>query len=588
MAQDIVRTQVTGALENALKLAKARNQLQLDPMPHVSLDPPKRPEWGDLASSVALGLSKREHRPPLEVASIISDHLKVQDEVFERVDVVTPGFLNMTVRRGLWLKVLHEIEEQGATYGQSDVGVGTRVLVEFVSANPTGPLHVGHGRGAALGEALSRLLTAAGYTVEREYYINDAGRQMKLLGASVWARYQAQRGRSVPFPEDGYRGAYLESVAQQIGEEVGDRLLGASEAVAEDTCQTMAYRELLHQIKVDLESFGIQFDSWCSEAGLIAAGGVVQALDDLQARHLLFEDEGALWFRASDFGDEKDRVVRKQDWEYTYLASDIAYHRDKLRRGFGMLVDVWGADHHGYIPRMRAVVEALGYSKQALRVPLVQMVHLVRGGKKVEMSKRAGEFITLREVIEEVGADAAKFFFLMHRSDTHLDFDLDLAKAQSADNPVYYVQYAHARVSSVCRVAGERGVPIPLVAEVNLDVLTHSDELTLIRKLSAYPSVIHNSAVSLEPHRITSYLQELAALLHTFYFKHRILPAADGGGGGGEGKDVVRDPHVAVTRKSRDPVTPDLTAARLVLIRQVQRVLQNGLGMLGVTAPERM
>ena len=585
MSQDIVRERVIGALQDALAQAKQKGQLKADPLPVLTLDSPKRAEWGDLASTVAMTIASSERRPPHDVAQIILDNMTHKEKIFDRVDIARPGYLNMTVKRELWLRVLSEIEEQGHAYGTSDLGKGRRVLVEFVSANPTGPLHVGHGRGAAVGQAIAHLLTATGHEVVSEYYINDAGRQMKLLGGSVWARYQELEGRSVPFPEDGYRGSYLEPIAARIRDQVGAALVDAPQDDAEEQCKELAYRELLDLIRQDLSAFGIRFDSWFSEASLLGAGSVEQALEELRERKLLFEEEGAWWFRSSEFGDEKDRVVRKQDGDYTYLASDVAYHRDKLRRGYDLLIDVWGADHHGYIPRMEAVMQAYGHPKDRLRVVLVQMVHLMRGGQQIEMSKRAGEFITMREVMDEVGADAAKFFFLMRRSDTPLDFDLELAKQQSAENPVYYVQYAHARLSSLCRVARERGVALPKAGDADLTRLVHSDELALIRKLSAYPSILQASAASLEPHRITFYLQELAGLLHTFYYKHRILPAA---GADLPEKKGFAKPSETAANNTPEPLTPELTAARLVLMQQVQQVVRNGLGLLGITAPDRM
>jgi arginyl-tRNA synthetase len=558
--------------------------LQLDPVPPVSLDLPKRPEWGDLASTVAMSVASSERRPPHDVAQIILDNMRQPDTIFERVEIAKPGFLNMTLRRELWLEVLSEIETQGTRYGHCDLGNGRTVLVEYVSANPTGPLHVGHGRGAAVGHALSNLLRAAGYDVATEYYVNDAGRQMRMLGASVYARYLERNGIAAPFPEEGYRGAYIDRVAEAVQERVGASLLQLPPEEAEARCRDLAGRGLLDQIRQDLHVFGIDFDSWFSEASLVSAGSIQRVLDELQTRGFVFDQDGALWFRSSAFGDDKDRVIQKQDGEWTYLASDIAYHRDKLERGYDQLIDVWGADHHGYIPRMQAAVQAYGHPKERLRVVLVQMVNLLRGGTKVEMSKRAGEFITLREVMDEVGADAAKFFFLMRRADSHLDFDLDLAKQQSAENPVYYVQYAHARLSSLFRVAADRGIPVPGPHDAELELLKDPDEFSLIRKLSAYPSIVAGSAASLEPHRLTFYLQELAALLHTYYYKHRIMPpAADG--------DTEPDalvPNGSEVVPLRETVTAGLTGARLALMREVRQVIANGLGLLGISAPDRM
>lgn len=586
MPRDIVRDRVTSALRDALQQASQKGQLTISSWPPIALDLPKRPEWGDLATAIAMSLASQERRAPKDVAQTILENLDQPRAVFDHVEIAAPGFLNMTVKRDLWRNVLAQIETEGGAYGCNDLGKGRRVLVEYVSANPTGPMHIGHGRGAAVGDAISNLLRASGFDVSREYYINDAGRQIKLLGQSVYARYQQRNGRAVALPEDGYQGAYVDQLAERVQESLGAGLADLPAEEARQRCQEFAYREMMNLIREDLGAFRIAFDSWFSEASLLSSGAVTAALEDLRRRDLLFDQEGASWFRSSSYGDEKDRVIRKQDGEYTYLASDIAYHRDKLQRGYDLLIDVWGADHHGYIPRMQAVVEALGYPKDRLRVVLVQMVTLMRGGKKVEMSKRAGEFVTLREVVDEVGADVAKFFFLMRSSDRHLDFDLELAKQQSADNPVYYVQYAHARVASLFRVAESRGIAAPKPSEADLDALVDPDEFTLIRKLSAYPSVVEGSAVALEPHRIVFYLQELAQLLHTFYFKHRILPPAAEGESTDAGR-FVKDAAVSSV-KHREQLTPQLTGARLALMGQVGQVIRNGLGLLGVSAPERM
>ena len=584
MSSGVVHEKVTSALLGALNGAKKKGQLKTETWPQLSLDAPKRPEWGDLASTVAMSLAVSEQRTPHDIAQIIIDNLAQREQLFDRVEIVRPGFLNLTLKPAVWQEVLREIEMEGSAYGRAEMGQRRRVLVEYVSANPTGPLHVGHGRGAAVGQAVANMLKAVGYDVVSEYYINDTGRQMKLLGTSVYARYEELSNRPVEFPSEGYHGAYITAVAERVKQQLGPELTGRAATEVEERCRTFAYQELLSLIREDLKSFGIEFESWFSEASLVNSGAIQRVLDELKSQHFLFEQEGAWWFRSSAFGDEKDRVVRKQDGEYTYLASDIAYHQDKLRRGYDLLIDVWGADHHGYIPRMQAVVQAYGYPKDRLQVVLVQMVNLLRGGKKVEMSKRAGEFITMREVIDEVGADAAKFFFLMRDSNSHLDFDLELAKQRSADNPVYYVQYAHARIASLWRVAAARGIACPLPSETDLTVLMDPDELGLIRKLSAYPSVLQGSAMAYEPHRMTYYLQQLAGLLHTFYNKHRILPpAAD--------RDLLAvTPEGLVSGEGlqKEGLTPERTAARLALMRGIQQVLKNGLGVLGISAPDQM
>ena len=585
MSSGVVQEKVTNALIGALNGAKKKGQLKTEAWPQLNLDAPKRPEWGDLASTVAMSLAASEQRAPHDIAQIIIDNLAQREQLFDRVEIVRPGFLNLTLKPAVWQEVLREIEMQGSAYGRAEeVGQRRRVLVEYVSANPTGPLHVGHGRGAAVGQAVANMLKAVGYDVVSEYYINDVGRQMKLLGTSVYARYEELSNRPVEFPSEGYHGAYITAVAERVKHQFGSELTGRAATEVEERCRTFAYQELLSLIREDLKSFGIEFESWFSEASLVNSGALQRDLDELKLQHFLFEQEGAWWFRSSAFGDEKDRVVRKQDGEYTYLASDIAYHRDKLRRGYDLLIDVWGADHHGYIPRMQAVVQAYGYPKDRLQVVLVQMVNLLRGGRKVEMSKRAGEFITMREVIDEVGADAAKFFFLMRDSDSHLDFDLELAKQRSSDNPVYYVQYAHARIASLWRVAATRGIDCPLPSKTDLTVLTDPDELGLIRKLSAYPSVLQGSATAYEPHRMTYYLQQLAGLLHTFYNKHRILPpAAD--------RDLLAVAPEGLGSDEglqKERLAPERTAARLALMQGIQQVLKNGLGVLGISAPEQM
>lgn len=596
MPYALIQDDVVAALTQAIERVRQQEHWGPIPLPSVpSLELPKREEWGDVSSTIAMALAKVVRRPPMAIATCIASELERGcPDLFERVEVAPPGFLNFTIQPHRWIDVLHLIETTGDAYGASRLGQGKRVLLEFVSANPTGPLHVGHGRGAALGQALARMLSTVGYDVEREYYINDAGRQLTLLGQSVFARYQERHGRSVDFPEDGYHGNYIRDLAEQLTREVGASLLELPADEAQKRCAEFAYQRLLEQIKHDLKVFGVEFDHWYSERKLLESGLLQRTLDELRDKGLLFEKDGALWFASSRFHDDKDRVVAKQDGEYTYLASDIAYHRDKLARGFDSLINIWGADHHGYIPRIQAAIQAFGYPKERLRIVLVQMVTLLRGGKKVEMSKRAGEFVTLREVLDEVGPDAAKFFFLMRRSDTHLDFDLELAKTQSAENPVYYVQYAHARLASLFRVAAERRVSMPTVKQVQDEQLLRGDELRLIKSLATYPVLLEHSAEALEPHRLTFYLQQLAGLLHTYYYRHRVLPPL-----GEEPSNQVRNrtddramsesfSDSTDVEQAREEITPETTAARLALLRQVQTVIRNGLAVLGITAPEHM
>ncbi|MDA0739551.1 MAG: arginine--tRNA ligase [Nitrospirae bacterium] len=585
MSVGIVQERVAAAIAEALEIVKKQGLLTSEMFPSPVVEFPKREEWGDLSSNVAMSLAKKEGKSPRVVAELIAEQMRAACPFFEHIDIAPPGFLNFTLRRDCWDTVLTEVETQGACYGNSSIGHGRRVLLEFVSANPTGPLHMGHGRGAALGEALARLLRAAGYAVEREYYINDAGRQMKLLAASVYARYAALEGQTIAFPEDGYHGAYIQELAQGIQEQMGSNLLSLSPEEATARCGELAYEKLLAAIKQDLADFGITFETWYSEASLFTTGKIHDALNDLEKRDLVFKADGATWFRSTTFKDEKDRVVCKQDGDYTYLASDIAYHYDKLTRGFDWLINIWGADHHGYVPRMQGAVEAFGYPKDRLQVVLVQMVSLLRGGQKVEMSKRSGEFVTLQEVADEVGADAAKFFFLMRRSDTHLEFDLELAKKQSSENPVYYVQYAHARLASLLRIAEERGLTVPVVSDVDLSLLAAPEEFRLIKHLSSFPGLIESCAQALEPHRISFYLQELAGLLHAFYYKHRVLPPKEGEV---QADAVEPGPDGEAVEAPREVVSPSVTQSRLALLQQVKTVLHNGLTLLGVSAPEKM
>ena len=560
------------------------------------MEPPKRPEWGDFSSNVAMLLASQVRQAPMKVGETLAGELRREwAELFTQVAVAPPGFLNFTLNPTRWIRILESIQEAGPLFGSSRIGKGQRILLEFVSANPTGPLHVGHGRGAALGQALANVLQAAGFSVSREYYINDAGRQLQLLGRSVYARYREILGKGAGFPDDGYHGDYIKALAEGLIQQRQEALLGLPSAEAEQVCAKEACAILLERIRQDLAIFGIGFESWFSETQLHDSGKIEEAFEELRQRHLLEQREGAWWFCSSKFGDEKDRVAQKQDGSYTYLAADIAYHRQKLSRGYDTLINIWGADHHGYIPRMEAAVQAFGFPKEALKVVLVQMVSLLRGGQKVEMSKRAGEFVTLREVLDEVGPDAAKFFFLMRRADTHLDFDLDLAKQQSADNPVYYVQYAHARLASLFRVAQERGVPLPRVEDVEPHRLLQDEELGLIKRLAQYPTIVEGSAIALEPHRLTFYLQELAAQVHAYYNKHRVLPSWPGPGNGEVAEGLSKASGVSGDSMSKgnaeqapEGVSPEVTAARLAILRQVQTVIRNGLTLLGVSSPEKM
>lgn len=557
---------VTTLIKEVLEEARAEGILRVESLPSIPVDVPKEKSHGDISSSIALSLASKEKLPPLEIARIILNGLVKRSEGFEKIEIAGPGFINFTFRKEHWYAVLRDILGKGDSYGRSDLGKGIKIQVEFVSANPTGPLHIGHGRGAAVGTALSNLLEAVGYKVEREFYINDFGRQVLLLGESVFAKYMHLCGmEGYAFPEDGYKGDYIENIAREFREKYREtyyQLAIDSKSALKGimAAEDFAYKKMLELIKKDLEDFRVHFDSWQSEMELFQKSEVEKTIDGLEKHGYIYEREDALWFKSTDFGDDKDRVIKKQEkkgGEYTYFASDIAYHRKKIERKFDELINIWGADHHGYIPRIQAVIQALGYPKESLKVLLVQLVTLLREGKPVQMSKRAGEFVTLREVMDEVGVDAARYIFLTRRHDSHLEFDLEIAKKQSSENPVYYVQYAHARIASLFREASERGVSLSELVDTSL--LNLPEELDLIRDLGNYPEIIEGSAVTLEPHRITYYLHGLASKLHSYYYKYRIITD-----------------------------DPEQTHARLFLIKAVGMVIRNALKILGVSAPERM
>jgi arginyl-tRNA synthetase len=532
--------------------------LGIEPPANIEIEIPRNEAFGDVSATVALSLSKMTKKPPKQIAQEIINAMP-DKSVFDKVDIAGPGFINLTYTKEHLYAEMGQLIRNKSSFLREDVGKGKRVQIEFVSANPTGPLHLGHGRGAAVGAALANLLTAAGYRVDREYYINDAGRQVKLLGLSVFAAYQLQLGNEYSLPEDGYKGGYVEDIAREFLKQQGGKFTQERFENVADIFIDFAYLRILSGIKRDLEDFGISFDIWQSERELFSGGEVEKAMSDLKQKDYVYEKDGALWFRATAFGDDKDRVIIKQDGECTYFASDIAYHRKKLERRYDELIDIWGADHHGYIPRMHAVIEALGYPKEKLRVVLVQMVTLLRGGKPVQMSKRAGEFVTLKEVIEEVGADTTKFIFLTRRSDSHLEFDLETAKVQSSENPVFYVQYANARINSIFAHAGEKAIAVDDFSSADLNALSLPEELRIIKKLLTYPMVFEGAVNAHEPHRITFYLQELAGMFHPYYNRCKVVT-----------EDTA------------------LTAARLALCEAVRIVLKDGLELLGITAPEKM
>jgi arginyl-tRNA synthetase len=549
------------------------------------------PAHGDFATNAAMLNSKAAGIRPRDLAERLVAALPAS-ELVAGVEIAGPGFINFRLADDAYRALIPEILLQGHVYGRSALGAGRRVQVEFVSANPTGPLHVGHGRGAAYGAVVADLLEAVGFEVHREYYVNDAGRQMDILATSVWLRYLELCGEALEFPSNGYRGDYVWDIAAMLHREHADAyrhttdgvfdglpldapaggdkeahidgLIGRAKQLLGDNRYRYVFElglnVILDDIRDDLSLFGVDYQEWYSERSLVESGAVNKAVDRLRESGRLYEKGGAWWFRSTDFGDEKDRVVVRENGQTTYFASDIAYHMDKLERGFDRVIDIWGADHHGYVPRVKAALQAMGEDAARLDVLLVQFAVLYRGGEKVQMSTRSGEFVTLRELRKEVGRDAARFFYVMRKCEQHMDFDLDLAKSQSSDNPVYYVQYAHARIHAVLRQAAERLIDVePSEGATHLERLTEAHELALLKTLSRYPEVVEAAATNEEPHQLTHYLRELANDFHTYYNAHQFL---------------VEDAAL------RD--------ARIKLILATREVLRNGLNLLGVSAPEQM
>jgi arginyl-tRNA synthetase len=548
---------------------------------------------GDFACNIAMVLAKAARSKPRDLAEKIVAHLPASEHV-AKVEIAGPGFINLTMTPTAYYAEVGAVLEAGEAYGRSSVGAGKRVQVEFVSANPTGPLHVGHGRGAAYGATVADLLAAVGFQVHREYYVNDAGRQMDILGTSVWLRYLELAGEELTFPVNGYKGDYVWDIAAELHREHGDAyrrlaidvfngipvdepaggdkdvhidalIMQAKSMLGEQAYLLFFDRALdviLADIRKDLEAFGVVYEEWYRERDLVSSGKVDEAIDQLTQSGHIYEQEGALWFRSTDFGDEKDRVVVRDNGVKTYFASDIAYHWHKLDRGFDRVIDIWGSDHHGYVPRVKAALTAMGDQADAdkLDVLLVQFANLYRGGEKVQMSTRSGSFVTLRELCHEIGNDAARFFYVMRKCEQHMDFDLDLAKSQSSDNPMYYIQYAHARVCSVLRQLEEKGLSYDRRSGLNsLTLLVEAHEQALLRNLSRYPEVVEAAALNHEPHQLAHYLRDLANDFHTYYNAHQFL--VDDG--------ALRD-------------------ARLTLIQAARQVLANGLGLLGVSAPDTM
>jgi len=551
------------AIQNAIKKASESNvPRDLAVQPQVELEIPKDKRHGDLTTNIAMRLAKNFSLNSVALANLLKDSLTRNtkqhqlDVAIEKIEVSAPGFINFWFTKDCLDGILSDISACKKAFGKSDQGRGKKVNIEFVSANPTGPLTVAHGRQAAVGDALGRILGFSGYKVTREYFINDVGTQIEILGESIHARYLEENGLRSDFPADGYRGEYIKDIARDLKTEHGRKLIEKSQKNL-DLIAQYGVSYMLRVIEKDLEKFGISFDKWFSQKKL-SSKIVRGVLNNLKGKGYIYEKDGATWFKSTAFGDDKDRVVIKKDNAFTYLAPDIAYHLNKFKRGFRKLIDIWGPDHHGYISRLKASIEALGYDKGALSVLIVQLATLSRDGVSLSMSTRKGEFITLREVIDEVGCDVAKFFFLMIKLGQHLDFDLEVAKRDSQDNPVYYIQYAHARIASIFRFGKAKEKEL---AGVKYDpaFLGRPEEILLLRMLLQFPLAVESSAKSLEPYRIIAYLNELAKIFHNFYSKHRV-------------------------------VTDDLplTKARLALVSGVKTVLANGLSLLGVSLPERM
>ena len=550
-----IKQQIEQALIRAVEAAAAEGILpEGAALPPVLLEEPPEKELGDFATNFAMQSARVFRQSPQKIAAAIRDRLA--GDWLDHAEVAGPGFLNLYLKKTVLSDTLRAVLAAGEEFGTLPPNGAPRIQVEYVSANPTGPLHVGHGRGAAVGSALVKLLRTAGYTVDSEYYVNDAGNQMNLLAVSVNARYLELLGKSVEFPENGYHGADIVETAQRIIDRDGDKYLSLPEEERLKLFQDVAYREKLAALEEDLADFGVTFDRWYSERTLHPEA-VRRVVDVLLERGTAYEKDGAVWLRSTDYGDDKDRVIFRDNGVPTYLAADIAYHDDKYRRGYGRLINIWGADHHGYVARVKASMAALGHDPEELTVLLLQMVSLYRDGALVKLSKRTGETVTLRELMEEVGVDAARYFFLMRSLDSQLDFDLDLATKKSNENPVYYIQYAHARISSIFRQADEAGIAVRDGSE--LELLTDETEIALIKKIAAYPEEIARAAAEFAPQRIARYSHELAGAFHSFYNKCRIV-----------GQE------------------PPLASARLALVLATGRVIRHSLSVLGVSAPEKM
>lgn len=527
-------------------------------MPDVVIETPKDKEHGDYATNMAMQLARIAKKAPRIIAEDIVKHFNKEKANVSKIEIAGPGFINFFVKKDYLSDVIATVLEKGDSYGEVNVGNGKKIQVEFVSANPTGDLHLGHARGAAVGDSLCNILEKAGYDVAREYYINDAGNQIENLAKSLEARYFQQLGKEVEMPEDGYHGQDIIDFAKEIVDTYGDRFVETDEEERLAFFREYGLKRELDKLKDDLADFRVKFDNWFSETSLYTSNKVQEILAELKERGVTYEKDGAIWFASTKYGDDKDRVLVKSDGTYTYLTPDIAYHKDKFNRGFEELINIWGADHHGYIPRMKAAIEALGYEKDQLDVQVIQMVNLYENGERVKMSKRTGKAVTMRELMEEVGIDATRYFFAARQVDSHLDFDLDLAKSQSNENPVYYVQYAHARICSMIRQAKNAGYELDKNA--NLERLTAEKEIDLMKKVAEYPEAVADAAKKRAPHRMTNYVYDLAQALHSFYNAEKVINEDD----------------------------KELTLARLALVEAVRITLADALKLVGVSAPEKM
>ncbi|MFE0560401.1 arginine--tRNA ligase [Paenibacillus sp. NPDC058910] len=539
--------------------AVAAGLVSREELPGITLEVPKDKSHGDLATNVAMQLTRIAKKNPRQIAEAILEHLDMEKASIEKAEIAGPGFINFTLDKGYLYPIVALVEEQGDNYGRIATGEGQKVQMEFVSANPTGSLHLGHARGAAVGDALCNVLDFAGYEVTREYYINDAGNQVVNLIKSLEARYLQELGQDAEMPEDGYHGEDIKGFAKELVAEKGESLLSMDPGERTAFLRQFGLEKELDKIKRDLNRFRVHFDEWFSETSLYENGLVEKSLEELKSKGEAYEKDGATWLRTTDYGDDKDRVLVKNDGTYTYLTPDIAYHRNKYERGYDKILNIWGADHHGYIPRMRAAMEALGNDPDKLIVLIAQMVSLFQDGEKVKMSKRTGKAVTMEDLMDEVGVDAIRYFFTMRSMDSHLDFDMDLAVSTSNENPVFYVQYAHARICSVFRQAEEQGVNLLPLSEVNLSVLTTEHEYDILRKIGELPQEVSLAAENYAPHRLIRYVYELASLFHSYYRAERVIT-----------EDA------------------DQTQARLALLRAVRRVIANVLRLMGVSAPERM